>query len=287
MKFFYDKQANKPGIYKIINTHNGRVYIGQASQFKERWFAHKSGLLTGKRQNQFLLNDFRKCFKLLGHDDFLEFHVLEALPKSTKAERNIREEFYIKQYYDKQDKCYNFKQKSDAMPRSVFSKEPDITKKLLSQKSKAMWADPKHRAKLKKIHSDPEWIKNQSEKQKKVSQDPNNGNSGAAHRKKYSNPKEREKLSKKLKEAWVRDDGSRRKKASKRAKEIYEANKEKIAKARLKAKAKYYGKVVSPEGNVFEIYNAQAFIREHAFSQMFYELLNGKYESYKGWKRVE
>lgn len=32
--------------------------------------------------------DFNKTKELLGHDDFLEFHVLEVMEKSTKEERN-------------------------------------------------------------------------------------------------------------------------------------------------------------------------------------------------------
>jgi len=283
MKKDFKGRSKSGGVYKITDQTNGMFYIGSAKCFQVRASQHLSKLKQGKHANKHLQNAFNKH----GGDVFL-FEVLEVVD-GTKNNRFIVEQNYINKLINegKWEQTFNFKKKTEQKERDCFSRTPEESKKLLSQKSKAMWTDPKHRIKLKKIHSDPEWIKNQSEKQKKVSQDPNNGNSGAAHRKKYSNPKEREKLSKKLKEAWVRDDGSRRKKASKRAKEIYEANKEKIAKARLKAKAKYYGKVVSPEGKVFEIYNAQAFIREHAFSQMFYELLNGKYESYKGWKRVE
>lgn len=90
-----------------------------------------------------------------------------------------------------------------------------------------------------------------------------------------------------LKEAWARDDGTRRSKTSRCTKEVYQANKDKITKARLKAKAKHYGKIISPEGEIFDIYNAQSFIREHDFSQGFYNMLNGKCAYYKGWKRFK
>jgi len=281
MKKTYGGNANKSGIYKIINHSNGRFYIGSCKRFKQRASEHHGDLRTNRHSNKFLQNDWNKC----GPDCF-EFLVFETIEKP-EEERRLREQALLDEFYDDQVLCYNIAKTTVAIPRRVFSNDPDITKKVLSQKSKAMWADSEFRAKMKKIYSDPGFRKKQSENQKKVSQDPSNGNSAETLRKNMSNPETKAKLSKKLKEAWASDDGSRRKKASKIAKKVYEANKEKITKARVKARAKYYGKVVSPEGEVFEIYNAKSFIREQGFSQTFYDFLNGRYEAYKGWKRVE
>ena len=72
MKFIYELHANKPGIYKIINTRTNRIYVGQAKEFKKRWFGHRTSLLSGKHFNKFLLADFNKCKTELGNDDFLE-----------------------------------------------------------------------------------------------------------------------------------------------------------------------------------------------------------------------
>lgn len=139
MKFNYQENANKPGIYKIINTHTNRIYIGQAARFERRWYDHKLHLSKGNHQNKFLLHDFNKCQIALGHTDFLEFHVLEVLDGSTKNERNLREEHWISQHWDKQDLCYNFKQKAEGAERSCRSLNPEDTKKKTSESMKKVW----------------------------------------------------------------------------------------------------------------------------------------------------
>lgn len=88
----YQQHANDPGIYVIFNNHTWRVYVGQASRFKRRWSDHQNGLQNGNHQNKFLLNDYLKCKEELGHDNFLEFHVLEVMSESSKEQRNLREE---------------------------------------------------------------------------------------------------------------------------------------------------------------------------------------------------
>jgi group I intron endonuclease len=115
MKFFYEDNSLKSGIYKILNTHTNRFYIGQAKEFKERWKAHKCSLLSGKHQNKFLLSDFNKCKTELGHDDFIEFHVLEVMENSTKEERNKKETEFILEVFDNQVFCYN-------MSKTAFGK---------------------------------------------------------------------------------------------------------------------------------------------------------------------
>jgi group I intron endonuclease len=147
MKLNYCEHSLKSGIYKILNTYTNRIYIGQAKEFKARWRGHCSSLLNNKHQNKFLLNDFVKCREELGHDDFLEFHVLEVMEESTKEQRNQREEEWIAKFWDKQDFCYNFKQKIANKERSVFSNTPEETKKLLSQAQKRLWQDPEERQK--------------------------------------------------------------------------------------------------------------------------------------------
>lgn len=107
MRFFYNEHSLISGIYKIINTHTNRIYIGQAKEFKERWKKHRGSLLNNKHQNRFLQADFNKSREELGHDDFLEFHVLEVMENSTKEERNKREEEWIAKHWDKQNLCYN------------------------------------------------------------------------------------------------------------------------------------------------------------------------------------
>lgn len=108
MKFIYEDNSLKSGIYKITNTQTGRVYIGQAKEFKERWKGHRSSLLGNKNKNKFMQNDFNKCLKLVGHDDFLEFSVIEVLNESTQEIRNSREEAHIKDHKLRGIELYNF-----------------------------------------------------------------------------------------------------------------------------------------------------------------------------------
>ena len=96
MLFFYQGYSNVPCIYEIRNVHSGRRYVGQTVNPKLRWGSgHKRSLVAGKHRNQFLQNDFNKCFALLGNTDFLEFHILEALPNTTPEERDQRECYWI------------------------------------------------------------------------------------------------------------------------------------------------------------------------------------------------
>jgi hypothetical protein len=86
--------------------------------------------------NHFFLNDYNKCKAELGHDDFLEFHVLDVMEGSTKEERNKREEEWIEKFYDKQQNCYNLKQKVESASRSYWSSNPTETSKKISAKTK-------------------------------------------------------------------------------------------------------------------------------------------------------
>lgn len=147
MKLVYNEHSLKSGIYKIINTHTNRTYIGQAKEFKARWNGHRRSLLIGKHQNKFLQHDFNKSLAQLGHDDFLEFHVLEVMVGSTKEERNKREEEVIALHFDKQDLCYNFKQRVDGKERTKFSNNPGETRQLISETQKKLWMDPDERRK--------------------------------------------------------------------------------------------------------------------------------------------
>jgi hypothetical protein len=91
MKLFYEQNSLKPGIYQIVNTQTKRIYVGQAKRFKQRWLQHRHQLLKGSHGNSFLQSDFNKCREELGHDDFLEFRILEVMEGSTKEQRNKRE----------------------------------------------------------------------------------------------------------------------------------------------------------------------------------------------------
>ena len=48
------------GIYKITNTKNNKVYIGQSTNLKKRLNDHKSSLIRGQHRNYFLQNSVNK-----------------------------------------------------------------------------------------------------------------------------------------------------------------------------------------------------------------------------------
>lgn len=78
------------GIYKITNTTNGRMYIGQAVDIATRWKEHcKSGLGIGS--TGYLTNKFYKAL----HDTGIENFTFEVLEICLKEELNDKEFFWI------------------------------------------------------------------------------------------------------------------------------------------------------------------------------------------------
>lgn len=282
MKLNYQEHSLKPGIYKIINTRTNRVYVGQAKEFKARWRGHCSSLLNNKHQNKFLLNDFKKCREELGHDDFLEFYVLEVMENSTKEARNKREEEFIAQYWDRQDLCYNFKQKIAGKERSVFSNTPEETKELLSQAQKRLWQDPeerqkriegrdgKRREKIGKACSEM-WTSMTEEQKHEISQ-----KRVQLTQESWADPEIRQK----------RLDGLRTNswKVSKAQKKLAQDPEHR---AKLIAQGQKYAKtyqMLNPEGQLIEIHNMTKFCRENELTkQHMIAVAKGREPSHKGW----
>lgn len=138
----YQNNCSKlPGIYKIINTHSNRIYIGQCKSFKQRWYGHSGSLKNNKHFNKFFQNDFNKCFEELKHDNFIEFHVIEIMENSSKEERNLREEHWISQYYNDREKCYNIREKVNDKERTCWSLNPEQRREKSSISMKKMWSE--------------------------------------------------------------------------------------------------------------------------------------------------
>lgn len=78
------------GIYLILNTRNGKVYIGKATNFKARWRRHKSDLNRNSHKNKHLQNAWNKY----GEKTF-QFKILEHC---TVDQLNERETHHIKIY---------------------------------------------------------------------------------------------------------------------------------------------------------------------------------------------
>ena len=257
VKLNYEGNSLKGGIYKIVNCHNGRIYIGSAARFKTRWqHGHARSLEAGKHKNKFLQADFNKCKEELGHDDFLEFHVIQLMENATKEERKIAEQEWIDRYFDGGNQCYNLQRKAVLSREDVPSKNPFVT---FDKKSKA--------AKGKK-HS-PEWNAriSESHKGKKLS---------AAHKEKIG--------------VASKGRGKGIKRAPEIGRKIAEA---KIGKphpmpeaVRLKLCKTYQTNLISPDGVLYtEIVGLADFARTHGLSVAGLRfVITGKRASHKGWK---
>lgn len=86
------------GIYIILNTKTGKVYIGQAVDFRGRWQRHKKDLNTGRHYNGYLQAAWNKY----GAKAF-KFQKLEYCPVDQLDER---EQHYLNVYVPK-GLCYN------------------------------------------------------------------------------------------------------------------------------------------------------------------------------------
>ena len=78
------------GIYAIVNSLNGKMYIGSAVNLRNRWKAHRSSLNRGLHHSQKLQNSWRKN----GHGCFT-FVVLELVDRDALINR---EQFWINHY---------------------------------------------------------------------------------------------------------------------------------------------------------------------------------------------
>lgn len=78
------------GIYKILNTVNGKFYIGSAIKFYDRFHIHKSHLNNNKHHSRHL----QRAYNKYGSDAF-EFHIIEIIKDATKEKLLEREQYYL------------------------------------------------------------------------------------------------------------------------------------------------------------------------------------------------
>jgi len=172
MLFDYNGHSRKGGIYQIKNLINGTIYIGSAKRFKERWNDHKRSLTKGVHHTKYLQNSYSKHNVEVGNDNMFVFSVLEVMDKSTKEERLIREEWWIQKLLNEGLELYNSNRnptkepkisvgstkgqrnsrateyKSGHIPWTKENGHDVETRKLIGEKSKAMWETPEIAEKL-------------------------------------------------------------------------------------------------------------------------------------------
>lgn len=141
--------SNKPVVYMIYNTYSHGVYIGQAQKCKRRWRDGYMRILPrGTCHNKHLQNDYNKCVKLLGHDDFLEFFVLRVMEGSTQKERDDAEGHFIRFFGQLCFKLYN----NVLIPATPCHSE--ATKQKISQTKKEFYKTEEGKALISKLASD-------------------------------------------------------------------------------------------------------------------------------------
>lgn len=97
---------NKRGIYKITNSINKKVYIGESLNIERRWEKHIEGLDNNNHHNYKLQQDWNTYGK-----NAFKFEVIAVLDDEIKKLSDeyillIYEDYYIKQY-NSIDKGYN------------------------------------------------------------------------------------------------------------------------------------------------------------------------------------
>jgi len=99
------------GIYIILNTKNGKVYIGQAVDFGERWYVHRSALKNNRHKNRHLQAAWNKY----GEDCFV-FEVVEIVNSIDELQK--AEDVWLSEWVGNES-CYNHGLRSGAPWRGV------------------------------------------------------------------------------------------------------------------------------------------------------------------------
>ena len=153
------------GIYKITNTANGKVYIGQSTRLSRRLAEHQADLKNNSHHNRHLQNSYNK------YGDVFEVEIIEYC--DDEPELDDLERYYIA-YYDSMNPKKGYNKEDGGSLQKSLSEE---TKKKMSENSARYWQgkhfSDEHKRKLSKNHPDvsgenhPNWGKHRSEETRK------------------------------------------------------------------------------------------------------------------------
>ena len=151
------------GIYKIVNTITGKIYIGLSCNIKNRWKRHRVDLKAGCHDNQYLQNSYNKY----GLEAFT-FEIIELCDREVLGEREVH---YISEYNCMTPNGYNMNSGGEypiQTPETIRKRVEAIKKKNLTEEThnkrvasgKKIWERPGHKEhmskKLKEHYEIPE-----------------------------------------------------------------------------------------------------------------------------------
>ena len=113
------------GVYKIVNSINGRFYIGSSININKRWNEHRRMLNKNKHDNKFLQNSWNKH-----GEKMFTFNIIEHVGDINLL--LVREQYYLDLFKSDHKKLlYNICLVAGNM---LGFKHSDKTKKLMSEK---------------------------------------------------------------------------------------------------------------------------------------------------------
>lgn len=118
-------------IYKIINTVNGKFYVGSTTNTKERFRVHRNRL----RKNRHHSKHLQAAWNKYGEQVFV-FHVIQTVPDGESLQ--VAEDAWLAEHVGKEH-CYNKSKFSDAPMRGVPKEEhPNFGKPKTEAQRKAI-----------------------------------------------------------------------------------------------------------------------------------------------------
>jgi group I intron endonuclease len=300
LKFNFEGNDQKIGIYQIYDSLKNRSYIGQATtSFADRWDRHRLALFNPNKTTQtntWLKNSFRKS--ILDNDEkgelpegFIVFSIIELidsnLPEQQKLNQlNERERFWIAEFKRLKNPIYNFKdggqdwskEDIEKMAKANIGRAP-WNKGLIKPYSEQTLRRMSKFSKTKTGESNPFFGKTHTEESKQKISDSKTGNSPAWNKGIPFSDESRQKMS----EAKKGKPGNPHTEESKKL--LSESHKG--ANNPMFGKYKKYSvNIISPNGVVYtEITSLPEFCKEHNLNcQGFAQFLIKKNKpQYKGW----
>lgn len=108
------KQIPRVGIYKITNTINGKVYIGQSRYISERWKAHRT---RSRSQNKEYDTHLYCAMRKYGLENFI-FEVIEECSIEELSEKELK---WILFYHSNEPE-YGYNKTTDTSTSAAFQK---------------------------------------------------------------------------------------------------------------------------------------------------------------------